>query len=413
MDETKMTVQTTGKVVLGVTGGIAAYKACELSRFLTKWGHNVAVILTENAQEFVTPLTFSTLTNNDVITGMFDSITNTEHIDIAEEADLIVVAPATANVIGKVANGIADDMLTTVIMATKAPVIFCPAMNVNMYENPIVQGNIAKLKKHGCFFEEPAEGELACGVIGMGRMAEPAEILAAVNDIFAGDIINRGIKTDLEGLKVMVTAGPTREAIDTVRYITNFSTGKMGFAIARRAKARGADVLLITGPSSLIPPSGVETIRVISAADMKIVVNERFEEIDVVIKAAAVADVTPKNKSDHKLKKEECGDAIKLGRTDDILKGLGEIKGDKILVGFAAETRDLMENATRKLKDKNLDMIVINDVSSKNAGFGTDTNEVKIIDINGNVDSPPLMMKEGVAELILDKVRELWRAKCR
>ena len=411
MDDNKKRVEITGKVVLGVTGGIAAYKACELSRLLTKWGHNVTVIMTKNAQEFVAPLTFSTLTNNNVVTEMFGEITNTEHIDIAEEAELVVVAPATANIIGKVANGITDDMLTTVIAATKAPVIFCPAMNVNMYENPIVKENIAKLKKHGYLFEDPTEGELACGVIGTGRMAEPAEILASVKDLFAGDIINNGVKTDLTGLKVMVTAGPTREAIDTVRYITNFSTGKMGFAIARRAKARGAEVLLITGPSNLTPPNGIETVKVISAADMKVAVNKRFEGIDVVIKAAAVADVTPKNKSDHKLKKEECGDAIKLGKTDDILKGLGKIKGKKILVGFAAETRDLMENAKRKLKEKNLDLIVINDVSRKDAGFGTDTNEVNIVDGNGNVDSLPLMMKERVAELILDKVKEIWQEK--
>jgi len=404
-------VKKTGNVILGVTGGIAAYKACELSRLLVKAGHSVTVVMTKNAQEFVTPLTFSTLTGNDVVTGMYDSPARTEHIDIAEMADLVIVAPATANVIGKVAGGIADDMLSTVIMATVAPVIFCPAMNVNMFENPIVKENMAKLRQHGYLFVEPTEGELACGVIGTGRMAEPQEIMAAVSDIFAGDLKKGGAGCDLAGLRVMVTAGPTREAIDSVRYITNHSTGKMGFAVARRAKSRGADVVLITGPSSLVPPAGVEMVRVTSAADMGREVNARFDNVDAVIKAAAVADVTPLKKSDHKLKKEECGEAIKLGRTEDILKGLGKIKGEKILVGFAAETRDLMENAERKLREKNLDLIVINDVSRTDAGFGADTNEIKIIDVKGEVDSPPLMMKEGVAEYILDRVKEIWLEK--
>jgi phosphopantothenoylcysteine decarboxylase/phosphopantothenate--cysteine ligase len=302
-------------------------------------------------------------------------------------------------------------MLTTVIMATKAPVVFCPAMNVNMFENPIVQENMVKLKKHGYLFVEPNEGELACGAVGTGRMAEPQEIMATVSDLFAGELKKGGLNCDLAGLSVMVTAGPTREAIDSVRYITNHSTGKMGYAIARRARSRGADVLLITGPSTLAAPAGVETVKVTSAADMNKEVKARFNGVDAVIKAAAVADVTPLKKSDHKLKKEECGEAIKLGRTEDILKGLGKIKGEKILVGFAAETRDLVENAERKLREKNLDLIVINDVSRTDAGFAADTNEIKIIDIKGAVDSPPLMMKEGVAEYILDRVKEIWQEK--
>ena len=395
-------------IVLGVTGGIAAYKACELTRLLVKSDFSVHVIMTRNAREFITPLTFSTLSGNPVAYEMFagGAPESVEHIDLADDADLVVVAPATANIIGKVANGIADDMLSTVIMATLAPVVFCPSMNVNMYDNPITLSNIKKLSDLGYRFVDPGEGFLACGWEGKGRLAEPSDILAAVNDIFD--------KKDLAGVKIMVTAGPTREPIDPVRFISNHSSGKMGYAIAERARARGAQVLLISGPSPLTPPWGVERVEVGSAAEMAEAVRDRFNDVDVVIKAAAVADITPAKVSSHKLKKDECGDVIPLSRTEDILKGLGKKKGDKILVGFAAETADLVKNAKAKLKDKNLDIIVANDLTRPDSGFNADTNAVRIFDRDGNDEILPVMKKDKVADEILTRVQKktnLWRKK--
>ncbi len=391
-------------IVLGVTGGIAAYKACELTRLFVKGGYCVHVVMTKNAQAFVTPLTFSTLSGNPVGVAMFDggAPETIKHINLADDADLVVVAPATANIIGKVAAGISDDLLTTVICATKAPVLFAPAMNVNMYENPITQSNIEKLKKLGYRFVEPGVGWLACGWEGKGRLAEPEEIYGAAISLLT--------EQDLGGMKILVTAGPTREAIDPVRFISNRSTGKMGYAVAVRARARGAEVVLISGPSSLAPPAGVTFVSVESAADMAREVKRAFDDSDAVIKAAAVADLTPKNPSDQKIKKNDSSGTLELAPTEDILKGLGHDKGNKILVGFAAETQDLLKNAKMKLENKNLDMIVANDVSRRDAGFAVDTNLVRIIEKGGKESELPLMGKEEVADAILDRVRELWKS---
>ncbi len=393
----------TRHIVLGVTGGIAAYKACELTRLFVKAGYSVHVIMTEHARAFITPLTFSTLSGNPVATDMFDggAPETIKHIDLADDADLIVVAPATANIIAKVSAGIADDLLTTVISATKAPVLFAPSMNVNMYENPITQGNIKRLAELGYRFVDPDTGWLACGWEGKGRLAEPALIFGRARALFADQ--------DLSGMKILVTAGPTREAIDTVRFISNRSTGKMGYAVASRAVSRGARVILVTGPTHLAPPSGADVITVQSAADMARAVMEHFSWADAVIKAAAVSDFTPTNPCGHKIKKDECGDTIELSRTEDILLGLGKIKGDTILVGFAAETDQVRANAKKKLKEKNLDMIVANDVSKENSGFAVDTNIVRIIERDGPETELPLMTKEDVADEILNRVRDIAR----
>lgn len=390
-------------IVLGVTGGIAAYKACELTRLFLKGGYSVHVIMTEHARAFITPLTFSTLSGNPVATEMFDggAPETIKHIDLADDADLIVVAPATANIIAKVSAGIADDLLTTVISATKAPVLFAPSMNVNMYENPITQGNIKRLTELGFQFVDPDTGWLACGWEGRGRLTEPVLIFERAGAILTDQ--------DLSGMNILVTAGPTREAIDPVRFISNRSTGKMGYAVASRAACRGAHVILVSGPSQLGEPSGVEVIRVESAADMAGEVRKRFEWADAVVKAAAVSDFTPANPCGYKMKKDECGDTIQLSRTEDILLGLGKMKGDTILVGFAAETEQVPANAKRKLEEKNLDMIVANDVSKENSGFAVDTNIVRIIQREGPETELPLMTKEDVADEILNRVRELWK----
>jgi phosphopantothenoylcysteine decarboxylase/phosphopantothenate--cysteine ligase len=390
-------------IILGVTGGIAAYKACELTRLFVKGGYSVHVVMTDHALAFITPLTFSTLSGNPVGTAMFDggAPETIKHIDLADEADLVVVAPATANVIAKVAAGIADDLLTTVIAATRAPVLFSPSMNVNMYENPITRGNIDRLSGIGYHFVEPGEGWLACGWEGKGRLAEPIRIYERAEALLAGQ--------DLSGMKLLVTAGPTREAIDPVRFISNRSTGRMGYAVARRAALRGAQVVLVSGPSHLEPPSGVELVGVDSAAEMARMVKDRFGWADAIVKAAAVADFTPKNPCEHKIKKDECGDVIELSRTEDILLGLGRSKGDKILVGFAAETDKIRTNARKKLEAKNLDIIVANDVSRKDAGFAVETNIVRIIERDGTETELPLMSKEGVADEILTRVGKLWK----
>jgi phosphopantothenoylcysteine decarboxylase/phosphopantothenate--cysteine ligase len=388
-------------IVLGVTGGIAAYKACELTRMFVRGGHSVHIVMTEHARQFVTPLTFSTLSGNPVASGMFDggAPETIKHIDLADDADLVVVAPATANIIGKVSAGIADDLLSTVIMATKAPVLLAPSMNVNMYENPITQGNIRRLTELGYHFVEPESGWLACGWEGRGRLAEPPVIYERAVALLTGQ--------DLANMKILVTAGPTREAIDPVRFISNRSTGKMGYAVASRAAKRGAAVVLVSGPSHLEAPSGVEVVRVESAAQMSQAVKERFAWADAVIKAAAVSDFTPAKPCDYKMKKDECGDTIELSRTEDILLSLGKNKGNTILVGFAAETDDVRKNAKKKLTEKNLDMIVANDVSKENSGFAVDTNVVRIITREGPEEELPLMKKEEVADRILDRVRDL------
>lgn len=393
----------TKNIVLGVTGAIAAYKACELTRLLVREGYDVHVVMTDHARAFVSPLTFSTLSGNPVASEMFDGNApeTIEHIDLADDADLIIVAPATANIIAKVSAGIADDLLSTVILATKAPVLVAPSMNVNMYENPITQGNIKRLTEVGYRFIDPGIGWLACGWEGKGRLAEPIRIFERARALLTDQ--------DLSGMKVLVTAGPTREAIDPVRFISNRSTGKMGYAVASRAACRGARVLLISGPSHLEAPAEVEVVGVESAADMARAVKEHFGWADVVIKAAAVSDFTPADPCDRKMKKEDCGDTIQLSRTEDILLGLGKIKGNSILVGFAAETEEVPANARKKLIEKNLDIIVANDVSGKDSGFAVDTNIVRIIPREGPEVELPLMKKEEVADEILNRARDLWK----
>ncbi|GAA0707899.1 bifunctional phosphopantothenoylcysteine decarboxylase/phosphopantothenate--cysteine ligase CoaBC [Paraclostridium ghonii] len=390
-------------VVIGVCGGIAVYKACDLVSKLKKTGVNVHVIMTKSAAEFVAPLTFQTLSQNYVVKDMFESPKSwdVEHISLAKKADVFVLAPATANVIGKVANGIADDMLTTTVMATKAKVLIAPAMNTNMYENPVVQRNIQTLKDLDYKFVEPESGRLACGDIGSGK-------LASVDTIFNSIIELLEVKKDLEGTSMIITAGPTVESIDPVRYLTNRSSGKMGYSIAKKAIERGADVTLVSGPTNIVPPQNLKKfIQIESAQDMYNAVLENMNENQVIIKSAAVADYRPKKYSDSKIKKSDDDLSISLDRTKDIALELGKIKSDKILVGFAAETNDLLENAKNKIAKKNLDFIVANDLTQDGAGFGVDTNIVKIIDRDGVIQEHPKMKKEEVADVILDKIKTL------
>ena len=390
-------------VVIGVCGGIAAYKACDIVSKLKKLDLDVHVIMTKSACEFVAPMTFQTLSQNFAITDMFEEpkTWDVEHISLAKKADTFLIVPATANVIGKIAGGIADDMLTTTVMATKAPVIIAPAMNTNMYENPIVQDNIEKLKGYGYKFVEPASGRLACGDLGRGKLADVDDIVHEVYvSLFGSD--------DLNGMKITVTAGPTVEDIDPVRYITNRSSGKMGYSIAKRAIMRGAEVTLISGPTSLDRPRGVyKFVQTSSAESLYNAVNDNFEDCDALIQSAAVADYKPKNYSKKKVKKKDGDLSIELARTKDVAKEMGKIKADKVLVGFAAETNDLLQNAQRKIESKNLDFIVANDLTKEGAGFNTDTNIVKIIDADGNMEDYPKMSKEDVADIILDKVKAI------
>lgn len=392
------------KIVLGVCGGIAAYKACELVSRLKKLNAEVHVIMTDSAAKFVTPLTFQSLSLNQVVTDMFQSpkYWEIEHISLAKLADVLVIAPATANIIGKLASGIADDMLSTTVMATRAQVIIAPAMNTNMYENTVVQENIQRLKKLGYLFVEPGEGRLACGDIGKGKMAEPAVIEEAIIELL-------NPKQDLSGKTVLVTAGPTREAIDPVRFISNNSTGKMGYAIAERAAARGAKVHLVSGPVNLETPQGVERYDIVTAEEMLGKVMELYERCDIIIKAAAVADYAPETVFSQKVKKAEEQLSLNLKKNPDILYELGKLKGDRILIGFAMETEKLIENAKQKVTRKNLDFIVANDLNEAGAGFAGDTNIVKIIDRDGNIESIPLKLKHEVADIILDKARDIKR----
>ncbi|TCO78976.1 bifunctional phosphopantothenoylcysteine decarboxylase/phosphopantothenate--cysteine ligase CoaBC [Marinisporobacter balticus] len=391
-------------VIVGVTGGIAAYKAADVVSRLKKQGFNINVIMSKSAQEFINPLTFQSLSQNYVVTDMFDEhkTWEVEHISLAKKADLFLVVPATANVIGKIANGIADDMLTTTIMATKAQVLIAPAMNTNMYENHIVQENIEKLKALGYAFVEPQEGRLACGDVGKGKLAEPKEIVREAMEQLAS-------KKELVGKKILVTAGPTREAIDPVRYITNHSSGKMGYAIAEMAASKGAEVRLVSGPTNLKKPFGVEKIDVDTTNEMYQAVLKSFEWADIVIKSAAVADYRPNFVSKNKIKKEDSDFTIQLTRNPDILKELGKRKKtNKILVGFAAETQNLLYNAKNKIKNKNLDFIVANDLTKEGAGFKSDTNIVSIIDRNGQIENYEKMSKKDLAEIILDKAKDLF-----
>jgi len=386
-------------IVLGVTGGIAVYKAVEVLRLLVKSGADVHVVMTRSAKEFVTPLTFQTLSGNPVHSELFDLYREREigHISLADQADLMLIAPATANVIGKVANGIADDLLTTTLLATKARVLFVPAMNVNMWENPIYRHNQQRLEKLGYRFMEPASGSLACGWEGKGKLPEPTDIVAAAAAMMA--------PRDLLGETVMVTAGPTREALDPIRYLSNRSSGKMGYAVAKAASERGAKVILVSGPTCLSPPPGVEVVPVTSAQEMYDVVLGRFEECTLVVKAAAVADYRPLNSANAKIKKNDgAGLQLELVENPDILATLGEHKQQQFLVGFAAETGDLLENAKAKLEKKNLDMIVANDVTEEGAGFDGDTNVVRFLYRDGRVEMLDKMSKEAVAHQLLYRI---------
>lgn len=389
-------------VILGVTGGIAAYKAAELLRLLVKSGAEAHVVMTRSAQEFITPLTFQTLSGNPVHTELFSLIQEQEigHISLADRADLILVAPATANLVGKVANGIADDLLTTTIMATRAKVLFAPAMNSNMWENPIYQENHAKLVALGYHFVEPAYGELACGWQGKGKLPDPQEIFNSALALLGSN--------DLAGKTVLVTAGPTREEIDPVRFLSNYSSGKMGYAIASAACNRGARVVLVSGPVNLHEPKGVETIQVVNAREMHDAVMKVAGQADIIIKAAAVADFRPVARGDQKVKKGSAETTtIELQRNPDILAELGQKKGSRVLIGFAAETEELLKHAREKLASKNLDMIVANDVTQEGAGFNGETNIVRFLSADGNVEELPQMTKAAVADILLDRVTAL------
>lgn len=388
-------------VVMGVTGGIAVYKALDIISALRKKNVDVRVIMTKHAMEFVNPITFQAISQNIVTTDMFEEpkAWEIQHISLAKRADVFLVAPATANIIGKVANGIADDMLSTTIMATKAKVIFAPAMNTNMYENPIVQENIKKLKNLGYEFIEPSSGRLACGDEGKGKLAPVQNIV----DITMSNLYD---KKDLVGKKVLVTAGPTRAEIDPVRFISNHSTGKMGYAIAEEARDRGADVTLISGPTNEEPPIGVKTIKITTNSEMRDKVLSLYDNSDIVIKSAAVADYKPKEYSNQKIKKGEGSLVIELVRDNDILKELGDKKKNQILVGFAAESQNVVENARKKIEKKNLDYIVANDITSKDTGFASSDNKVIIITKEGKEFALEKMSKRKVARNLFDIILE-------
>jgi phosphopantothenoylcysteine decarboxylase/phosphopantothenate--cysteine ligase len=394
------------KVVLGVTGGIAAYKAAEFIRLLVKLEVDVHVVMTENAQKFITPHTFQTLSGNPVVTDPFALLEDAEiaHIALADLAELVVILPATANIIGKIANGIADDFLSTMVMATKAPVLFVPSMNVNMWENKALQKNIQTLLGRGYHLLEPGEGELACHWYGKGRLPELNEVVEKIEDILS--------PKDLKGERILITGGPTHEPIDPVRFITNRSSGKMGYALAKMARRRGADVILIAGPTSLpLPGRDIKWVPIWTAEEMRKAVFNYLEGSSVVIKAAAVSDYRPKVISQKKIKKGGSDTTLVLERTKDILEELGKKKGNRILIGFAAETEDLIANAKKKLQEKNLDFIVVNDVTKPGAGFGLDTNQVKILYPSGKVRELPLMSKEEVSQVILDDVVKLLKQR--
>ncbi len=394
-------------VVLGVTGGIAAYKACEIISGLKKIGANIDVIMTKSATEFITPYTFQSLTGNSVIVNMFESpkYWDMEHISLAQKSDILLVAPATANIIGKVANGIADDMLSTTIMASNKPVVFAPAMNTKMYENPVVQKNIETLIARGYHIIPPKGGILACGDEGQGKLQEVSVILEELEKIYQQELQTEA--KDLEGLTFLVTAGPTREIIDPVRFLSNHSTGKMGYEIAKAIVKRGGRVNLISGPSSLKTPEGVQMVSVETAEEMFEAVKKAYPKCDVLIKSAAVSDYRPKTREAQKVKKESREEEIQLTlvRNPDILLEMGKIKEPgKIHVGFAAETENIMEHGKEKIQKKNLDFIVANDVTEEGAGFGHNTNIVYFIDKNGDFSKTEKMEKSAIAHEILDKV---------
>ena len=394
------------EIVLGVTGGIAAYKAAEFVRLLVKEEVSIHVVMTRNAQEFITPLTFQTLSGNPVVTDPFALIEDQKigHIALADLAELIVILPATANIIGKIANGIADDFLSTLVMASRAPVLVVPSMNVNMWENKALQRNVQILLERGYHFMEPGEGELACHWYGKGRLPELGNVVEKIKDLFT--------PKDLNGECVLVTAGPTQEPIDPVRFITNHSSGKMGFALAKVAKRRGAEVILVTGPTSLPQPGeGIEVVSVRTAEEMRQAVLRHFDRCSVVIKAAAVSDYRPVKVSENKLKKGGPCQTMELERTRDILEEIGKKKGNRVVVGFAAETENLIANARKKLIEKNLDLIVANDVTKTGAGFASDTNQVRMLYPSGEIKDLPLLLKEEVSRAILEEAFNLLKQK--
>ena len=387
-------------VVLCVTGGIACYKSAMLASLLVKRGYDVEVVMTRNATEFIGPHTFDSLTHNRTMVDTFDRNfqNHVEHVALADKADLLIVAPATANVLAKAAHGIADDMLTTTILACGCPKLAAPAMNTRMYENPVTQDNLETLRRYGWQVIEPKSGRLACGAVGMGKMPEPEELLEAVDHAVR-------YEKDLAGLRLLVTAGPTREALDPVRFLSNHSSGKMGYAVARAASDRGAEVTLVTGPTALKPPAFVETVEVTSAQEMFDAVTRWAQEQDIIVKAAAVADYRPAEYSENKLKKGE-GDplSLPLERTRDILLWLGEHKKPgQFLCGFSMETERLLENSRKKLKKKNLDMVAANSLNEAGAGFGGSTNVLTLITADSE-EQLPLLSKEEAAHRLLDGI---------
>ena len=389
-------------VLLGVTGGIAAYKAAALASALVKMHANVEVVMTENATKFVTPLTFEQLTGRRTMVDTFDRNFShqVEHISLAQRTDLVIVAPATANVCAKLAHGLADDMLTTTVLACKCPKLIAPAMNTNMYENPVTQDNLELLRKYGWEVIEPASGRLACGAVGKGKMPEPEDILQHI-------LRHIALPHDLCGKKVLVTAGPTQESLDPVRYLTNHSTGKMGYALARMAALRGADVTLVSGPVNLAPLPFVNMVNIVSAADMFAAVAAHAADADMIFMAAAIADYTPAIYADNKIKKKDGDMAIPLNRTQDILKWLGENRrADQVICGFSMETENLIENSRAKLIKKNADMICANNLKVEGAGFGVDTNVISVI-TKDDLTELPLQSKDSAANAILDIAKNL------
>jgi phosphopantothenoylcysteine decarboxylase/phosphopantothenate--cysteine ligase len=388
------------EILLGVTGGIAAYKACEIIRELRKEGANVHVVLTRAGAQFITPLTLQTLSKNPVHTDLFDLLSESEigHIALAQKAHLLMIAPATANILGKIRNGIADDLLSTIVTATAAPVLLAPAMNSQMYASPAVRENVEVLRERGYTFVDPDEGELACGTVGPGRLADTAKIVEMARILLAEKF--------LAGRKVVVSAGPTAEDIDPVRFLTNRSSGKMGFAMAVVARRFGADVTLVAGPSPLPDPPFVRTVRVRSAKEMMGAVAAAAEGADAVVMSAAVADFRPERSAPRKIKKEQFDRTVKLVPTEDILASLGRSKGVRVLVGFAAETNDLEGNAVEKMRRKNLDAIVANDVSRPDIGFAADSNEVRVYFSDGTALDLAMAAKDAIASAV-------WRAVCR
>ena len=386
-------------IVLGVTGGIACFKAAALASLLVKQHANVQVIMTENATKFVTPLTFEQLTGQKALTDTFDRNFqhSVEHIAVADRADLVLIAPATANIIAKLAHGIADDMLTTTVLACDCPKAIAPAMNTRMYENPVTQDNLAALRRYGWEVAEPASGHLACGAEGKGRLPEPEQLLELCLHAVARE-------KDLRGRRVLVTAGPTREALDPVRYLTNRSSGRMGYAIAKAAARRGAEVTLVSGPTALPRPGYMEIVEIESAREMYEAVTSRAPDMDIIIKAAAVADYRPADVAEDKIKKKDGDLSIPLERTLDILAALGQNKREgQFLCGFSMETRDLIENSRKKLTKKNLDMVAANNVKVEGAGFGVETNVLTLITAEGEKELP-LMSKDAAADALLDEI---------